>query len=73
MKRIRELEETRSEYNNRIQKGKYKNDEDYKYKIKLRYYLNKYKDDLNAQEIIGNDDLSNKDKFLQLKMLSMTY
>lgn len=71
MKRIREANETRSQYVSRIQKDKYENDEEYKYNVKLIYYRNKYKDDDEIKDILSNDTMSSKEKFYNIKITCM--
>ena len=71
MKRIRDANETRSQYVSRIQKDKYENDEEYKYNVKLIYYRNKYKDDDEIKDILSNDTISNKEKFYNIKITCM--
>ena len=69
MKKVRNESETRSDYTNRVQKQRYHNDEEYKYKIKLNYYKNKYKDVIEFENIFKDDDITNIDKFKKVKML----
>ncbi len=72
MKRIREENVSRSQYNNMIQKERYKTDDEYKFKVKMRYYMNRYNSHQEVHDIVQNPDLSNKEKFMKVKLFSIS-
>tara|TARA_R110000796_G_scaffold131_3_gene619 strand:- start:1014 stop:1235 length:222 start_codon:yes stop_codon:yes gene_type:complete len=73
MKKIRKDSESASDYNNRVQKNKYHCDIEYKYKIKLNYYKKKFDTNESFQKIFKNQNLSNCQKFKQVKLLCIDF